>query len=189
MKNIKIIALAVLVLAGCKKENTTVPADLASNSAALKESATRPFEVNFVSSVDTDPTIPPTACSGDLPGLANAGYFLHGTASHMGQIKAAQSRGQDVSCNLSFATALLYTTVAGQIAAANGDLIYYTGIDTINVYNLLTSSGTTGAITGIWTITGGTGRFVGATGSFSINGLVSFTGPTLSFTGLGTITY
>jgi len=189
MKNIKIIALAVLLVTACKKEDTTEPAGFTSHKSTAKMIVALPFDVDFHTTVDTDPSIPPTPCSGDLPGLANAGYFLHGTATHMGLIKPAQSRGQDVSCNLSFATALLYTTVAGQIAAANGDLVYYTGSDTINVYNLLTSSGTTGAITGKWTIIGGSGRFAGATGSFTISGLVDFTGPTLRFKGKGTITY
>src|SRR3954471_16995201 len=129
MKNIQIIALAVLLMSGCKKENTTAPSVLAPNTATAKVTAARPFVVDFYTTVDTDPSIPPTACSGDLPGLANAGYFLHGTATHLGAINSAQSRGQDVSCNLSFATALLNTTVAGQIAAANGDLIFYTGAD------------------------------------------------------------
>jgi hypothetical protein len=189
MKNIKFLALALVLLSACKKESTTAPGGLASVTTTQKTAATRPFFVDFTTTVDTDPSIPPTACSGDLPGLANAGYFLHGTATHMGSLISLQSRGQDVTCNLSFATALLYTTVAGQIAAADGDLIYYTGIDTINVYNLLTSSGTTGVINGLWTITGGTGKFTGASGSFPISGLVDFTGPKLSFKGMGSITY
>jgi hypothetical protein len=150
---------------------------------------TRPFEVSLYTTVNADPLIPPTACSGDLPGLTTPAFFLHGTASHLGSINSALSSVQDVTCNLSFLTATLSTTVAGQIAAANGDLIYYTGVDEINVFNLLTSAGPTGPITGVWTITGGTGRFTGATGSFTINGSVEFATPTLTFTGQGTITY
>jgi hypothetical protein len=71
----------------------------------------------------------------------------------------------------------------------NGDLVYYTGSDEINVFNLLTGAGTTGTITGVWTITGGAGRFEGATGSFAIDGFVDFTDLTLYFSGDGTINY
>jgi hypothetical protein len=49
------------------------------------------------------------------------------------------------------------------MAADNGDLLYYTGNDEIDVLNLIAQTGTTGTITGVWTITGGTGRFDGAT--------------------------
>jgi hypothetical protein len=188
MKNIPIIALAVLLLASCQKENKSDLA-VASHSPALKVAVARPFEVNLYTTVNPDPSIPPTACSGDLPGLATPAFFLHGTASHMGAIDASLSSVQDVTCNLSFATAILTTTVAGQIVAADGDKIFYTGADEINVINLLTNAGPSGPITGVWTINGGTGRFEGATGSFTINGSVAFAGPTLSFTGQGTITY
>ena len=193
MKSIKIIALATMFLTACEKDmNDITPGEMeqtASSTYSGKVKVTRPFSVNLFTSVDTNPAIPPTPCSGDLPGFANAGYFLNGTATHTGLIQPSQSRGQDVSCNLSFATALLTTSVAGQIAAANGDLIYYTGNDEINVFGLLTGTSTTGTITGLWTITGGTGRFEGATGSFPISGPVDFVTGTFSFAGTGTITY
>lgn len=194
MKKITIISIAIMILASCKKDiqetnhDTNVQPGLA-NGTAGKAKVTYPFNVNFYTSVDPDPTIPPTPCTGDLPGLANAGYFLHGTATLIGLINPAQSRGQDVSCHLSFATFLLTTSVAGQIAAADGDLIFYTGNDQIDVFNLLTGAGTTGTITGLWTITGGTGRFTGATGTLPINGPVDFVTGTFSFTGQGSITY
>lgn len=197
MKSFKFLGFALLFLVACTTDlddiNTASSGQIESTANMVGKNehkkANRPFKVEFYTTVDTDPSIPPTPCTGDLPGLANAGYFLHGTASHIGEIKPEQSRGQDVTCDLSFATFLLTITVAGQIAAANGDLIYYTGNDEINVFNLLTGSGTTGAITGVWTITGGTGRFEGATGSFAIDGYVDFTTLTLSFTGEGTINY
>jgi len=100
--------------------------------------------------------------------------------------------GQDGSCNLSGTTFILLTTTAGQIVAANGDKITYTGSDEIDLNNVIFHGGTTAAITGLWTITGGTGKFAGATGSFKINGVVDVAaagGPTLRFTGEGTITY
>jgi hypothetical protein len=193
MKKIKIIALAIILLSACKKDDSEMnidnktQTDLTSNAARSR--ATRSFEITFTTTADTDPSIPPTPCTGDLPGLANAGVFLHGNATQLGLINSSQSRLQDVSCNLSFTTALLTTTIAGQMTGANGDKIYFNGNDEINVSNLLTGAGPTGTITGLWTITGGTGRFAGATGSFSINGPVDFATSTFSGTGAGSITY
>jgi hypothetical protein len=194
MKKVNIIILAIMLFTACKKENEisptlTVQDDLSSGTNLAKAIITRPFEVNFTTTADTSSSIPPTPCTGDLPGFAIAGLFLHGAGTHIGKINPSQSTLQHVSCDLSFTTALLTTVIAGQIASANGDLIFYTGNDEINVFNLLTGGGTTGTITGLWTITGGTGRFTGATGSFSLNGTVDFITSTFIGKGIGTITY
>lgn len=190
MKKIMSMAIAIIFLASCQKETRPVnnlEPEFASQANAEGKKVTRPMKVNFYSSEDL--SVPPTPCTGDLPGLANAGYFIHGEATHMGPLRSLQSRGQDVSCNLSFATGILNTTVSGQLAADNGDLLYYTGVDALNLVNLLTGQGPTGTIAGVWTITGGTGRFTGATGSFAFTGPVDFATRTFSFTGEGTITY
>ncbi len=195
MKNLSILIAAVLLLGSCRKDvdDLKISGSEQSGSAMIKENqnslVTRPFKASLFSTVDTNPAIPPTACSGDLPGFANPGYFLHGNATHLGTLIASSSRGQDVTCNLSFTTMLLTTTVSGQLAASNGDLIYYTGSDIIDASGFLTQTSTTGTITGTWTITGGTGRFNGASGSFTINGPVDFITGTFSFEAAGTITY
>ena len=149
------------------------------------------MRINFYSSVNL--ASPSLTCT--LPGIpfaiANSGYFLHGNATHFGHINSQTSIGQDGDCNLNDVTHILSTTTAGQIVAANGDKITYTGSDAINLTNVFIG-GTTAPITGLWTITSGTGRFAGATGSFSISGIVNVAavgGPTFSITGLGTITY
>ena len=189
MKKLSIIMLSLLLFAACKKESDDVATISSSTNGSENLRCVRVFKAHFYTSVDTNSSIPPTPCSGDLPGLANPGYFLHGHATHLGTIKPRHSRGQDVSCDLSFATMLLTTSVSGKLAAANGDLIYYTGNDAIDASLYLTGAGTTGTITGTWTITGGTGRFASATGSFNISGPVDFVTGTFSFNALGTINY
>ncbi len=179
-----------MVLYSCKKETSTdvnSTDDMLSANGAGKK-VTRPMKVNFYSSADLNPSIPPTPCTGDL-GLQNPGYFMHGTATHMGQLISSNSRGQDTKCDFRLATGLLNTEVAGQLAAANGDLLYYTGVDVLDANNFLIGL-PEGTIKGRWTFTGGTGRFQGATGYFDFQGPLYFTPPAyFSFTGEGIITY
>jgi hypothetical protein len=192
MKKIAIIALAATILASCEKEGTDMnpssDAQSITNTHGQKVQVTRPFSINVTTTADLN--APPTECTGDLEGFVTPGQFMAGTASHLGQIDPVLSRLQDISCNLSFTTALLTTHIEGQLVAANGDIVYFEGDDEISIINLLTPNAPpTGTISGTWTITGGTGRFVGASGSFDINGPVSFATTSFSFTGIGTIKY
>jgi len=191
MKNFVIISLAVTLFTACSKDSADINPGTTDNVTSNNEKSlvTRPFSASINAVADTDPSIPPTACSGDLPGFAAPDFILSGTAAHMGQLDIQNSRLHHNDCNLSFSTAQLTTNVSGQLAAANGDLIYYNGDDIVNVINLLTQAGTTGEITGTWTITGGTGRFENATGSFTIDGIVDLVGNSFSCQCNGTITY
>jgi hypothetical protein len=191
MKKLTLMILSLGLFASCSKEanDSVAPAATEQNQTMANGRTSKIFKASFYSEVDVNPAIPPTQCSGDLPTLANPGYFLHGTSTHLGEIISTQSRGQDVSCNLSFATMLLTTSVSGQLAASNGDLIYYTGNDVIDASHYLTGTGTDGTITGTWTITGGTGKFAGASGSFNLNGPADFATGTFKFEAEGTINY
>ena len=186
MKNLSLIALFVMLLASCQQGDDLATPNASSKIAQRAQQQTRPFEATFSGALN--PNSAPTVCSGDLQPLALLDYFISGNATHLGLL-GASSNLHHVNCDLSFATALLTTAVSGQLVAANGDVIYYTGDDVVNVFNLLTASGTTGTIEGTWTITGGTGRFEDASGSFTINGTVDFTTFGFSAEAEGTITY
>ncbi len=187
--------MVVLALfTACRQESEVLPSAIGLSNENPSEGRSgneksRPFKATLQSSLNTDPSIPLTLCSGDLPEFAIPDHFLAGNATHLGLLNADLSTLHHDDCNLSFATMTLTTSVAGQLAASNGDLVYYTGEDVIDVFNLLTGGGPTGTINGTWTITGGTGRFDGASGSFTISGPVDFATGTFSAEALGTITY
>jgi hypothetical protein len=186
MKNLTRIALFALLFASCQQADELVsPGD--AELIVQRSEQSRPFKATLQSSVN--PGNPLTACSGDIPGFAIPDHFLAGNATHLGKLNVALSTLHHDDCNLSFATMELTASVSGQLAAANGDLVYYTGEDVIDVSNLLLGTGTTGSITGAWTINGGTGRFTGASGSFTISGVVDFVTGTFSAEANGTITY
>jgi hypothetical protein len=195
MKKIKIIALSIILLSACQKDandvnpGTTGEAGIAANTNSGRTPTSRPFSANLYATANVNSPNPPTACSGDLPGFSAPDFLLSGTSTHLGQLNAQLSSLHHVSCDLSFATMLLTTNVTVDLVAANGDIIHCTGNDVVNVASLLTQTGTTGAITGTWTITGGTGRFAGASGSFTINGLVDFVTNSFICTCEGAISY
>jgi hypothetical protein len=184
MKNLTLIIFSLLAFAACQEADEI--ASPAGTPSIEQRSQTRPFHADLSGSLNPDSA--PTACTGDAP-LALLDYFITGNATHMGQLNASQSNLHHDDCNLNVATMLLTTGVSGQLIASNGDAVYYTGDDAIDVFNFLTGQGPNGPITGTWTITGGTGRFEDASGTITINGIVDFA--TLSFTAEadGTITY
>jgi hypothetical protein len=191
MKKLTVIILSLVLLIACSKQQDSLASkEEIAGQAAQQEKVTRVFKGEFRSSIDPDPSNTPLTCSGDIPGFAIPTHFLlNGSTTHLGELIAQQSGFQHTSCNLSISAMQLTTNISGQLTASNGDRIFYTGIDVINVSNLLTGQGTTGGIEGTWTITGGTGRFEEASGSFTINGTVDFVTTTLSFHAEGTVNY
>ena len=195
MKKMVMMAMGIMLLAACKKDSSTdafLMDDIESKANGGKQ-VTRPIKIDIFSSVDLNPDIPSEPCLGDANPLNTSGFFLNGNVTHLGRINAAKSRGQDISCEFSAGTRLtLATEVKGQIVAANGDIIYYEGNDLLDLTEIFTAVSPYGTIEGVWKITGGTGRFVGATGSFPIKGIVDVSKPSGGYftaTGEGTITY
>ncbi len=189
MKKLTLIFAALGFLMSCNTDSD----DLASPGIGMGESiiprSTKVFHATLQSTLNLDPAIPFTLCSGDLPEFAIPDHFLSGNATHLGKLNAALSTLHHENCNISFATATLTASVSGQLTGANGDLIYYTGDDVIDIYGLLTGTSATGSINGNWTITGGTGRFNGASGSLTISGTVVYGSGTFSAEADGTINY
>jgi len=186
MKNLTFIAFSVLLLAACQTSSDEMVTPGATSSIAQRSNQPRAFQANLTGTVDFNSV--PTPCHEFVP-VAAFDYNVSGNATHLGNLNASLSIINHDECDLDLDAATLTTVVSGALVAANGDLITYTGLDVINVFNLLTESGPNGPITGTWTITGGTGRFEDASGSFTISGLVDFT--TLNFTAVadGTITF
>ena len=195
MKKLVMMAMGIMLLAACKKDSSTdslLMGDIQSKANGGKQVA-RPIKIDIFSSVDLYPDIPSEPCLGDANPLSTSGFFLNGNVTHLGKINAEKSRGQDISCEFSAGARLtLATKVKGQIVAANGDLIYYEGKDLLDLTEIFTGVSPYGTINGVWTITGGTGRFAGAAGSFPIKGIVDASKPSEGYftaTGDGTITY
>lgn len=186
MKNVSLILLSLLFLVACNSSSDELVTPDGSTKITPRSQQSRAFRANLSGALNLESA--PTACSGVLP-LALLDYFISGNATHLGILNSDLSILHHDDCDLNIETMLLSTGVSGQLVGANGDLVYYTGEDVINVFNLLTGSGPNGPITGTWAITGGTGKFEGASGAITISGLVDFA--TLSFNALasGTITY
>ena len=81
MKRIATITLALSLFTSCNTEMQESPGQADQSPFALhtdRPRVTRPMKVNFYSTEDPNPAIPPTPCTGEIPGFANPGYFIHG---------------------------------------------------------------------------------------------------------------
>jgi hypothetical protein len=122
--------------------------------------------------------------------LATLEVALAGTrnATHLG---LSTSTASNVMIDLSgLGQNLIGVTFNDTITAANGDELYTTATSTIDISNLGTGPL---AFSAVENITGGTGRFDGASGSFTSTGSVTLDLSTgtglLTFKSTGTISY
>ena len=153
---IYLFVIAMLLFAGCAKDEMfTDEADM--NLKSAKEKSI-PLKGNFYS-VPTDL---------DANGMMSAGYLV-GNITHLGKLRAEQSTFVVTEVDLSTYPIIGYG-MEGQLAAANGDLLFYTIVGTADM-----SIGSTEADV---TYTGGTGRLAKYTG------YAHFTGQTDPVTGI-----
>jgi hypothetical protein len=190
MKKITFLLAAFAFFIACNKDSDEFSTSGVGQDVSLTPRTTKAFKASLQSSLNLIPPVVLTVCSGDIPEFAIPDHFLAGQALHLGKLNGVLSTLHHDNCNISFADAELTTGVSGQITGANGDKITYAGDDVIDITALLIpSENTSGSITGHWTITGGTGKFAGATGSIDIAGTVDFTTNTFNAEATGTINY
>ena len=175
----------MLFLVACQSSSDELASPGKSTQIVPRSQQARAFQATLTGALDLESE--GTDCTGGLP-FPLLDYSITGNATHLGNLNAASFLHHD-DCNADFGTMTLSASVSGELVGANGDLIYYSGEDVVDIYNFVFGTGPNGPITGTWTITGGTGRFDGASGSFTISGLVDFTTLGFSVVADGTITY
>ena len=181
MKKSILVLVAGMVFTACMKEESLPPSISNEANGITQEKAmvTRPMMVNFYATPNQ--TLPPVPCVPAPNVFVAGGLIIHGTATHIGLVNPANSFGTVLNCNMGPQPFELSTQQTGQVAAANGDLLYYSSTEVINVIN--------GTVTGVVNLTGGTGRFMGASGSVNVQGTVNLQTGFAQWTGTGTITY
>lgn len=129
-------------------------------SAATHAGSQVPFRLTWAADITISPLAPPLA-----PPLVAVAGLGAGQVTHLGAV-AAQSISETVNLDTGEGIA------AYRFTAANGDDVLVTFM-----FVAIPSGPTTYDIQGVWQVTGGTGRFEGATGSGAYTGLVEFSGP------------
>ena len=151
MKNlILFFAVMLFTLMACQKENVSVPT--VSDEDLSLRSAPRPFRatIDFVLTLGSDDVI----CESPKVRL---GFEGDGNALHMGKIL-----GKFNHC-IAPGIGNTLTDGAGVMTAANGDEVH------VAYEAVISRAGNQTFVNGSYTITGGTGRFDGATGEGSLD--------------------
>jgi len=185
MKKITFLLAAFAFFIACTKDSDELVK--VGPDASLTPRTTKEFKASFQSSLNLNN--PFTVCTGDVPGFGVPDHFLAGWAKHFGPLNGSESTLHHDACNIVVADATLTATVSGQITAANGDKIYYSGVDVVDITGFIYNNSETGAINGTWNINGGTGKFEDASGSFTVTGEVNFAAGTFNAEANGTINY
>ncbi len=162
----------ICFLASCQKENVITPASenkTISENAKMKESGV-PFKAGFN---NTSQVLAP-------PPMVQIQITGEGSGSHIGKATLAAN----VTVNLTTPPPFSINGTA-VITAANGDQIF------VSVTGSRTAADATGAYTGTTsnTVTGGTGRFENASGSFEGKITANVTSPNSTVTYQGYISY
>lgn len=125
--------------------------------------------------------VPPVICEGAFTAGVVSGP---GKASHLGKTTV---QFQTESCATDFGTATLAAVGSLTLTGANGDAISAHASVTFDLSDVLAGTSLFGALAFTGSITGGRGRFAGATGSISGSGMNDFSQASGTATFTGTI--
>ena len=156
-----------LVSVGCDEQNSPTALDEAGSVSSVPRSTASANTMVPLHGQLTGTGIPtgePFAC--DPPATPSDLVQFEGTVSHLGR-SASTGRGCNTVTGFVFPTAFITQVGQTAIEAANGDLVYATYIGSVDV-NVACTALT--VITLDLTITGGTGRFAGGTGTATFHG-------------------
>jgi hypothetical protein len=166
--------VAIPLLAACSDNNLTAPTATKLSSLTPAAAHGGNHERPFGGRCDTDITISPPL-AGDPPDVLRLHIEYVCQLQHLGRTTAVAEQIANLTTP-SASNTTIYT-------AANGDQLFvtWTGAGIVNGPDITFS--------GPETITGGTGRFAGASGSTWVSGTASFATLTGQFTSVGTISY
>ncbi len=165
--------VALPIFAACSENHPTSPVLSVAPSAAVGANAVRPFGGRC----DTDITIsPPTA--DDPPNVLRLHIEYVCELAHLGRTTAV---AEEIVTFTGPTTAIASNSTI--YTAANGDQLF------VNWSGTSTNVGVIHSFSGPETITGGTGRFAGASGSTWVSGFANVATLTGQFTSTGTISY
>ncbi len=156
------ILAAGLVLVGCSDNgltNAKLPASAGGVSAA-RASTMVPITWKFHNMGAPGGILVCLNSDGSPPSaFVPANWRLEGNLTHMGLIDADASSAVFSNCIVNIVAGIPLTVASDgsiRVVGANGDALFLTGVQTLEVATL--------RATGEWTVTGGTGRFEGASG-------------------------
>lgn len=169
--------VAIPLLAACSDNNVIAPTAATVSSLTVAASHNGDHERPFGGRCDTDITISPPL-AGDAPNVLRLQIEYVCQLAHLGRTTALV---EQIVTFTGPTTAIATNTTT--YTAANGDQLFviWSGSGTAN--------GPDNTFSGPETITGGTGRFAGATGSTWVSGTASFATMSGQFTSVGTISY
>lgn len=176
-KLIFLILPMVLVFSACTKEYIEDDADVMLKKSVKASPVERPMYAWFSSTPDF------TVTAVTLPNgskLATAGW-ISGHATHIGVVDQMNSRWVLTNLVPNWALGQMTEYMSGTITGANGDAFFYTSVTTVQMPAM--------TFTGTVTTNGGTGRFLNATGTVIMDGIVDPLTGMPSWTAKGTMTY
>lgn len=176
-KLIFLILPLALVFSSCSKEYIEDDANVMLKKSEKATPVERPMYAWFSCTKDesVDPVILPNGIE-----LAAAG-FVSGHATHIGVVDTKNSRWTLIRIVPGPGPMQMTEYMQGTITGANGDAFFYTSVSTVQLPAM--------TFTGTVTTNGGTGRFVNATGTVIMDGIVDPLTGMPSWTAKGTMTY